>query len=143
MSFVAQSLLSLYLPTWQNNQRHLRQSWIDWQPASEPQSAAPEFREQTSRIVNRLKELRRALTAGPLASSQRWPPPGAIAAVAPPEDRLLAASSEISERLRGLRHGLAMERPPRHFRWIADADEVPTTAALRSHRQVQMMLRWL
>ena len=134
-NFALQSLLSLYFPAWRNDESE--QSWIDWKPASEPETAAPKFREQTSQIVSRLRDLRRALSGGPLAATQRWPATGAIEAVAAPDDRLFAASSEISERLRGLRRGLAMERPPRHFRWITGtAEKGAAPAALRNRWQV-------
>jgi hypothetical protein len=89
----------------------LRMSDGEWAPTD-----ADAFPAQTRLIRSRLRALRRELSPLPPGGRQRLP---AIAAIAPPQERLIAQSGEIVDRLRGLRRGLALARPPRHFRWTA------------------------
>ena len=89
----------------------LRMSDGEWAPTD-----ADAFPAQTRLIRSRLHALRRELSPLPPGGQQRLP---AIAVIAPPQERLIAQSGEIVDRLRGLRRGLALARPPRHLRWTA------------------------
>ena len=85
------------MPVQPRSTGQLRLSDEEWTPAD-----AASFPAQTLLIRNRLRALRRELSPLPSGGRQRLP---AIAAIAPPQERLLAQSGEILDRLRGLRAG--------------------------------------